>query len=320
MDLTRGTAIAFVMLFHSASFFSDNGVNVPAWLATLNGAFTAIRMPLLIFLSGILLKRSLNKGVLRFAYGKFRSLLWPYVLWVTIFCIVAGKPGVLDERYIWAGGTYLWYIAFLLLFFAVAVPLARVPFLITALVALFAGLFTEEASKYGERLLVMMSFFFLGAFVGERLDAFVRLLENKWSLVLVPLLLAFTTLSALDPIRYYWGTYAIVATCLVGVCVVARHMDRYRASRPLKYVGRHSLIFYVSHMPVIILVAAAFGPGPWNQTVVSLACLACSVAVGVALVALSNRFRAVNLLFAAPNFALFKRRRAVAGATASSGE
>jgi fucose 4-O-acetylase-like acetyltransferase len=107
MDLARGLAVSFVILLHCATYLKDLGEPVPDWLRTVNAAFRPLRMPLLVFLSGMLLNRSLTKPPFIFAYGKFRSLLWPYVVWVVVFCIASGQPYLLLKPSPWAGGTHL---------------------------------------------------------------------------------------------------------------------------------------------------------------------------------------------------------------------
>lgn len=303
MDFARGVAIVLVILVHAGSVYADHGFALPAWIRTLDMGMAPYRMPLLVFLSGILLDTSLGKGVLRFTYGKFRNLVWPYVLWTVIICFATFSPEKLLALSVWAGGTYLWYIFFLGIYFFIALFVSRVPFLIVAAYALAIAILMPDGSKYGERLFVLMGFFFLGAFTGQYSHQFTRALANRWSLTLIPLVAGVSLMSALrGPINYAPLYAIIILPGVFGLCALLYHLQGSRFAAPFMYIGRKSIVYYVTHVPVYALVIWSLSAiGLTGAHVVIPACLIMGFAVATILAWAMDHSRAVACLFAAPD-------------------
>ena len=70
MDLLRGLAVLLVVVLHAAS---HGGAEVEGW-TLVNRHLTPFRMPLLMFLSGMLLHRSLAKPLPVYLWGKVAAL------------------------------------------------------------------------------------------------------------------------------------------------------------------------------------------------------------------------------------------------------
>lgn len=127
MDGLRGLTVVAVVVLHA-----ELTAGPLPWLARLNAELEPVRMPLLVALSGMLLGRSLAKGARRHLSGKVRGILWPYLLWATldithviVDCLVAGDPAPWDwlGRLLYDPQTYLWFLAYLFCFHALATPL-----------------------------------------------------------------------------------------------------------------------------------------------------------------------------------------------------
>ena len=58
MDTLRGMAIILVIFDHALYHATLNSDSVPEWIATLSLIFNPLRMPLMVFLSGMLLSPS----------------------------------------------------------------------------------------------------------------------------------------------------------------------------------------------------------------------------------------------------------------------
>ena len=71
MDVLRGIAVLLVVVLHGADIPYLNGNGVEEW-AQVNRYLEPFRMPLLMFLSGILLPRSLAKPLRLYAWGRVR--------------------------------------------------------------------------------------------------------------------------------------------------------------------------------------------------------------------------------------------------------
>src|SRR3546814_9082451 len=82
-------------------------------------------MPLLMFVSGFLLPAALRKSTETYLVRKFATLLYPYMLWTLIYgAIDPGKS--LTSPYLWIGGSYLWFIRFVLSYFMIALLKVRI--------------------------------------------------------------------------------------------------------------------------------------------------------------------------------------------------
>jgi fucose 4-O-acetylase-like acetyltransferase len=137
MDVCRGLSVVLIVIVHAGSTYSATGHEaVPGWIWMLDLAFAPYRVPLLMVLSGMLLSRSLAKGVSAYVKGKLRNLAWPFVIWTAIFVLAASGPQGWLAVKPWLGNTPLWYLAYLCFYFAIGLVGARVPFVLIAVYAL----------------------------------------------------------------------------------------------------------------------------------------------------------------------------------------
>jgi uncharacterized membrane protein YcfT len=83
MDTLRGGAVVGVVVMHAElNVVAITGEPLPL-VHAFNSALGDVRMPLLVMLSGVLLPRSLAKGFRGHLRGKVRHILWPYAVWAT---------------------------------------------------------------------------------------------------------------------------------------------------------------------------------------------------------------------------------------------
>lgn len=259
MDLSRGAAVLAVIIYHGVTLPARYGYVAPGVFANLNEALSLFRMPLLVFLSGMLLARSLSKPTDEYLTGKVHALLWPYLVWTAIlYAIVeAGSPDWASVGKYLIGGTYLWYIGFLFVYFLIALPLKRVHPLVIALVAFAVSLAAPDGSKYIERFFYLMAFFFLGHCVSRYKSLWLTVLSSKWVWMTAPVVAAFGLYSAAFDVRY-GPLYA--AAPLAGALffsALATRAARSRMAKPLIWVGENSIAFYVIHVPIMFCVAIA---------------------------------------------------------------
>lgn len=79
-----------VVLFHAGTGVAYFGDFYPRGIDVFNQVVEPYRMPALMFLSGMLLHRSLSKSASLYFGGKARKIAWPYVLWSLIGLMLAG--------------------------------------------------------------------------------------------------------------------------------------------------------------------------------------------------------------------------------------
>jgi peptidoglycan/LPS O-acetylase OafA/YrhL len=308
MDLARGLAIILVIIVHAGSIWALNGFELPGWIRTIGVAMAPYRIPVLMFLSGILLDRSLKKGLGLFIYGKARNILWPFVVWTIIYCLAIGEPEKLLGT-VWGGASYLWYMLFLGLYFTAAIFVARVPHWIVAFYAIALSAVLPDGTKYGERLFVLMGFFFFGAFVGQHLEKFTQALANRWTLALVPLAIGLSVASATVGALNYSPLYTIIILpSIAGICSLLYHFQDAALLRPLQFVGRRSVVYYVMHVPIYLVAMDLMVKGgvvaPYT---VIFSCIVLGIAIPTLFARAMDRSRAVSLLFAAPDVVSFEQ-------------
>lgn len=305
MDLTRGAAIVLVILHHSidipAAVFDTP---MPAALVVVDRVFAPFRIPLLMFLSGMLLPRSFRRTTGPYFAGKARGILWPYLVWSLVVLGVAGQLsfGAL-ANVLFYPPTYLWYLWFLLVFYSVAWLLRRlsVPPLPAAAVALIASMFLPEDYRLS-RFAFLLAFFLAGWWWAQAESRLTIRESVRRTVICCGLLLATVTavLSAMGTATRYevafaWGTIALIVAVALGL-----PSDRPRRwAKPAEFVGRNSIVFYVSHYPVIFVLDAGLLPllGPGHEWVVVLATLTTALAVGIVLSVARGRIPPVNRLF-----------------------
>lgn len=307
MDQARGIAIVLVVLHHSMTWAELFGLQVPPVLVVFDAAFLPFRMPLLMFLSGMLVTRSLGKPTATYFAGKWRGIGWPYLLWTLIFLSLTGTLTLsLVPNILVYPPTYLWYLWFLFAFYVVAWVLARfqVPPLPVAALALAASAVAPEEYRIS-RFFFLMSFFMLGwwwqrAGIGERGSHRLRMLVAATGFA------AGAVISGISiggtPTRYVtvyaWGVIALIAA--LALVLPGARSGRY--ARPIEFVGRNSIVFYVVHYPLLwvmdVLLVQTWG---WTEVwVVWAVGVAAAIAAGSALSVARSRSRGVGTLFAWP--------------------
>lgn len=254
MDRMRGAAIVAVVVLHAELSATRAGGHDLPLVHAVNGALAPYRMPTLVALSGVLLTPALAKPWRTYLRGKVRGLLWPYLVWVTLdTAYVAARAGGVGWDYVahlaYDPKTYLWFLAYLFVFYV----------------------------------------------VGLGLPPWLRVVAGP-----AALLLAWQVGPDTEWHKFAW----LLGWFLVGDTAgrVVRRRLRAAPVPPrdvLGFVGRNSLVFYVSHLMVIILVTdVASWLGLRGSTPLFVLAVVVPLFVGTALVR-ARRHPVVDGLFAA---------------------
>lgn len=277
MDTLRGGAVVGVIVMHAElSTVSTSGDDLPL-VHAFNHLLGDYRMPVLVLLSGVLVPRSVAKGLRSHLRGKLRHILWPYAVWVTfdlahvfLDCLVLGRglPWHMVGQVFYDPHTYLWFLAYLFCFHLAAgllatltpaAPMLAMPFVF------WAHTLVDHSSA--EKFLWLFGWFLVG-------DLLARLLTGR-----VP-------------------AYVVRASQHVRVPALAA-------------VGRSSLVYYASHMLVIVYaVPLLHAAGVTHAGVLWAAGVAVALAVGQALAAVQHR-PGWSWLFTWPGRAAESRRPSV---------
>ncbi len=262
MDLLRGVAVLLVVVLHGSDIPRANGIEVSQW-AQLNLYLEPFRMPLLMFLSGTLLPRSLRKPSLGYLWGKFGAVVWPLMVWLVGFGVLIYRGGPGDPGY-WQNGDYLWFLMALTLCYLVGLlfkPLLTHPLLFTGVAAslfvvmIFTRQWIEVDQALFNRTLYYGAFFFLGAASARLLSRWTR---APWLLVAaLAALVAWLAHHGLESPEFRAGTIYSAPTAGLGIALilwVAPRIPAGRVHRFMQWAGRNSIVVYVSHFPIIILL------------------------------------------------------------------
>ncbi|MCH8562148.1 acyltransferase [Nesterenkonia sp. YGD6] len=262
MDLLRGVAVLLVVVLHGSDIPRANGLGVDQWIQ-LNLYLEPFRMPLLMFLSGTLLPRSLTKSSATYLWGKFAGLIWPLMIWLVGFgvLIYRGGPGRLQY---WLTGDYLWFLMALTLCYIFGMllkPLVSRPQLLSGLaVVVFVVMvvtrhFTEVDNSLVTRTLYYGAFFFLGAACARILQ---RWATAPWLLIAaLGVVMALLAHHGLESREFRAGSLYAAPTAVIGIAVILWVAPRIPAGKVnsfLQWVGRNSIVVYVCHFPIIILI------------------------------------------------------------------
>lgn len=307
MDALRGAVILLVIVYHSygRSLYAEGP---PAFVVLLDRFVEPLRMPTMVFLSGMLVERSLRKGTRAYVAGKVRNILHPYLVWSVIMIVIIVwvqvdaplEPGLLLAvlaRPIW----HLWFLWFLMAYFGVALVTRRLPALAVAAAFWTMGAGLTWLTGHDKELAYLGAFFMVGVYAGRSPDRFWSVAGSRGVTVALAVVLPVIAVLAAAGVslRYRAETLPVVLVAVVGTCAWASR-SRWLAQQPfLGYLGRESLVFYLSHLPVLLILDAYIFD--YLSPAASMAVgVAASLVAGTVLAWASRRSFAAALLFRWP--------------------
>ncbi len=310
MDTLRGSAVFLVVLTHAVDL-SPAGAPRPLEVFAL--AMAPFRVPSLMFLSGMLLPRSLTRPRGVYLRGKVSRILWPYLVWSVLTLVVTsfGTPGPnpLVELFV-NPKSAMWYVGYLFVFYVVALffrPAGRSWLLLASVVGLVLVRLPDVThplltgtTTVPQRWFFTFSCFLAGDLFMRHRERWVPALTNVPAVVGCSLLAlpALVLAGAGWTVRY--EPLYLVST-LAGI-VAAIPFFRWLGTRALGHgaasIGRSSIVFYVVHWPVQLVAYHAAGAlGLTSGLVVTAWNLAAGLGVGLGVLWLRSRWRGVDYLF-----------------------
>lgn len=292
-----------VITVHSVTFIERYDFEAPKLWRNLNETLTLYRMPILIFLSGMLLPRSLEKPTLDYFYGKARAILWPFLLWSTIYALFTGVnfSSAYELRRLYTGNSHLWFLGFIFIYYIIAKPIERINFLLVATGAFIFSLASPDGDKYSERIFFLMSLFFLGAAASCYKNIIMSVVRSSWVWSITPFIAVSAYVTVIENLSF--GPYWVILSAMgfIFFAAIAQRLETTTISKPLIWIGQRSIIFYVSHAIIIIITSRIFeGLEITSYVFTALVAIVFSLAGGWALAVAERKFFYIRWLFIFP--------------------
>ncbi|MCH8564897.1 hypothetical protein LTH96_03985 [Nesterenkonia sp. LB17] len=280
-----------VILFHSNTLLRF-GYDPPESLTAFNSFFGPYRMPLLVFLSGVIVNMSLRKSFADFTAGKLRNLIWPYAIWTFVYFLTIGSSYSIFDHQLY--GSYLWYLIFVFVYYFISLLAINIPRLPLILIA-----FTLAASVPADIQTIQRFFFLWGIFMlGEWLYSKrsvnnIAVLHSRWIFLgIIPMIIVSSLAVSGERILYETGWIGGVIAGIFVIIAVAIRVERF-CDMPfmaaLSFLGRKSIVYYTSHVPVIyITVLACAGLGVTNPWIAYFIAVIAAFTVGTILVVIAK--------------------------------
>lgn len=250
MDILRGIAVVLIIAAHIPTHVVAGGVP-PERLDGIRpvlDALAPIRVPVLFVLSGLLLERSLRKPAGQYVRGKLRAILYPFAVWVLLEGArrVTTGEAPLETLVHLVLNSYLWFLAYIFVYYLLALLLRRVPPVVVV------GAFLAGAVVLPDEFLrgpYYGAFFFLGWYAVRYLPQLLALLRSGWFPLLAVaaigqyVLLWGAELGAVTPLVQWLRAIPLIAVA----AGLALRLERTRAGRIAAWYGTSSIVVYVSH-------------------------------------------------------------------------
>lgn len=273
----RGTAIALVIANHAVLYGQQFSHDVPEWMRVANDIVTPFRMPVMVFLSGLLVSGSLSrKSAREYLVGKFRFVVWPFLVWtavsaVWVFVIIELR-GENEHRY-----TPLWFLQYLAIYYVIALVTRRINPLIVAGVAFVVTLAIDPGDEM--RFATLLVCFMAGVWFSKYPDRFEKLIRRREVVIAAVVLLVLVVVIAVtwfnlrEHLRYQPASLPFVAASIIIWGRLAMAWADHRLAKPLRYVGQMSLVYYVVH-GYPLLIGAALGYRLFDNGEATVVCAA----------------------------------------------
>lgn len=317
-DVLRGLSVIAIVLGHFGNYAVLAGASDPTLSPGLSvpeifqRAFVPGSLCSLLFLSGALVERSLRRPRSSYVISKARRILWPLVVWVLIDFfrrLVFGVGGVHNPQVIarmMLSQRLLWYLEYLLFFYAVALVCRRWRRWIMPAGCLAAALVLDPLSSRLSLVLLYASCFFTGWWIWSLREPRKRVVpwRGPWLLFAAAVGVSYSILTVLR--GYQFGYEPFVAPGIFAFVVAASAFSQWVwltlavVGRFLEWAGRRSIVIYAAHQSIgaaaFAVAERAFRMNAW------WCCLfaTCTALLGVLFLSTREEARGWRVLFRSP--------------------
>lgn len=309
MDVLRGIAVLLVVLFHAIAIAAQESNHEFVRLEQVVNTISPLRMPMMFFLSGLLVPRSLAKGARTYISGKVRRVLYPYLLWSILMLLAFEVAASTIE---WSSNAslldiitdpfeHLWFLAYLFLYYMLALASRWVPATALAFAALIISSFPIEGWDDWTVFWARAVPFFIGMAIAQSTPSTLSLIKNRWvcaTIFLTFLGTMYATVLGLTKIPQTAWSFPLVILAILSLAGLIAPIASTPLMRPLRFAGISSIQIYILHWPFLIFTLRALGregySSPWGMLAIGLTV---GIVPAVVVALLSARFRAIEWLF-----------------------
>jgi fucose 4-O-acetylase-like acetyltransferase len=284
IDVVRGFAITLVALGHT-----NLGVLHRGWWGSSNTgvrlsyAIYAFHMPAFFFVSGVFLRPGVEKrGEKRYTLQKLRTMIYPYVLWASIFAVATipfarftsqATPSLKVFLFHLVTGNTFWFLPTLFLALMIGMLTRRIPMPLLFALSVIACLWVPHTDiAFEDRAVRHFPFLVAGMWMGnsfthiQRIPAFLAAAAAAACCVVVVVMTRnpYGDASGLFIVLGFLGTLMLM--------LIARCLGQSSAARALSWIGAASFgIFLMSSFPQgagrELLTRLFHANAPWPQLI-----------------------------------------------------
>lgn len=258
LDIIRGIAIIMVIGLHGVVSISGRLDNISPCFMAFFDFIAPFRMPILMFLSGLFLSRSLSKGIYPYFMGKIYHILYPYIVWsLFMWFLMYIRCKIMSENIEFLGYyilisplEHLWFLHSLFIFFIIAslyfIPLGN---FIYFFVACFIIMCPNEYLIFRKDLFLLFS---IGGLFGVYIN-FLNKLTVKFTIFIFGVL--FFILFAFFGDSNVLFYKVVLPLSMFPLLFIMANIDFViRHTNYIQWIGKNSLGFYLSHLPIQIIL------------------------------------------------------------------
>ena len=314
IDSLRGAAIILVIHLHVVHNVYQIVPNANNFLENFTDIVAPLRMPLLMFLSGLFVSYSISKGFSSFFKGKFQNILYPYLIWTLItfyqiYLVNELSGDVFDksllETFI-SPMAHMWFLYNLFIYFIIIYFLNKVSYILPLVLSLiiYIVLFSNDITNFQLNRFISLFFFFsLGSYLGQDINRLTKNISNINIIVLIALSM-LGMLSTLENLLLYNGSsytlhYSI--SCLLLMPITFRLFISLGNIKFLEYIGKNSLVIYLVHLPIANILLFVFKSGLTdNYIILYVIMMVLTILLSLLILHLSNHLKLFSALFTLP--------------------
>lgn len=277
IDAARAFAVIAVLVMHYRAYvvvpLDDYPPSAAHVWRVITDQLTPVRMPLLLFMSGMLASSKLlsdTPGALsRGISSLYLNGVWTTIYFATSFFLVTPSPGQITSwsEWLWLliiPGSNLWFVWALALWAFLFIFLKKLPpwLVIYAFAcANVAGILLRDHLPDGMQLMPVLRyglFFALGVYGGKFATQFLRANIISKTILLAVTYPVIDAISKVDGIDRLGRVLLLDLRSLVGIAAVASFLAiccRWAIfARVSGYIGKKTLPLFVCHLPLLWLV------------------------------------------------------------------